>query len=247
MSLNFVAAEDGLENDPKVLTLARLLKKPRAFAFWYVMMWRRLIVNVGNALTGALPKSYTADDLAAFLDWEGKPPALVAAMKATGFLASKKGRGLFYPAWAQTITGHYASRREVERRRDEARRAERRESEARGQPAEAPRVLHGGLRGSSVEAPRGILRSIKEGNPRRAPPGPPWRGGSWDGNGGDGWSKTLQHREMTGFAGRSWLRCRPTNGTSFRSLSGGTRRSRRAWGPLYVEKIDASRLRPTFS
>jgi hypothetical protein len=114
-ALNFVAAEDGLEDDPKLLGLARLLKVPRAIAFYYVMRWQRLILHRGNHSLGSLPKSYTADDIAGFLGHKGDPNRLTLAMKKQGYLSYKKGRGYFYPAWKDTTTGRYACKRERDR------------------------------------------------------------------------------------------------------------------------------------
>lgn len=114
-ALNFVAAPDGLEEDPKLQMLARILKVSRPMAFWFVMRWQRLILRSGNHISGSLPKNYKADDIAAFLEFPGGPKRLVAAMKRQGFIGYRKGRGFYYVAWADTITGRYASRREEDR------------------------------------------------------------------------------------------------------------------------------------
>src|SRR4051812_36853863 len=97
-ALNFVAADDGLEEDPKLRTLAKILKERRSTAFWWVMRWQRLILQKGNHLSGALPKTYTAHDIATFLDFNGPPHRLIDAMKRQGYLSFKKGRGFCYPA-----------------------------------------------------------------------------------------------------------------------------------------------------
>ena len=173
MALNFVAAEDGLEDDPKVLAFARHLKTSRALAFWFVMRWRRLIVHVGNVLTGALPKSYTVDDVAAFLEWTGKPAALFSAMKLAGFATWKRGRGLVYPGWPATVTGHYASIRERERRRKDENRKNR--------GADSPRTGGGQLAGGGADSPRtggGDLTLRNEVSAER-PPDPPPAGGAF--------------------------------------------------------------------
>lgn len=178
MALNFVAAEDGLEEDPKILTLARMLKVDRAHAFWFVMRWRRLVVNAGNPISGSLPPNYTTDDLAAFLDWSGRPTALTSALKSTGFLGLRRGRALFYPCWGQTITGQYASYRERERQRKEEDRIERKSG--RGTSADGARNVRGQGADASADSPRtgaGNLRSINKGPSADAPPTPPPAGG----------------------------------------------------------------------
>jgi hypothetical protein len=126
MSLNFVAAEDGLEEDPQLLGVARALKVPRSEAYWFVMRLRRFVLNYGNHLTGAIAKKYGSEDIAAYLDWRGRADKLVDALRHAGYLGFKKGRGFFYPGWDQTITGYYAHRREADRRWHEADRKKRR-------------------------------------------------------------------------------------------------------------------------
>ena len=177
-ALNFVAADDGLEEDPKLLTLARLLREPRSTAFWYVMRWQRLILQKGNHLSGALPKSYTAEDIATFLDFKGDPRRLIDAMKRQGYLVFKKGRGFCYPAWGDTTTGRYACRREEERLRKETERRNRRSANA-GRSSD---VL--GLSADErPEGPRtvdGQSTGRKQGSTEDLPPDPPPGGGGLD-------------------------------------------------------------------
>jgi len=85
-ALNFVAAEDGLEEDPKLLGLARILKVPRGMAFWYVLRWQRLILRRGNHMLGSLPKNFRAEDVAGFLEFRGNPRRLIDAMKKQGLV-----------------------------------------------------------------------------------------------------------------------------------------------------------------
>jgi len=134
-ALNFVAAPDGLEEDPKLQMLARILKVSRPMAFWFVMRWQRLILRSGNHLSGALPKNYKADDIAAFLEFPGGGQRLVAAMKRQGYLGYKRGRGFYYVGWPETITGRYASRREEDRLWHE--KSRRRERATKGRPPAA--------------------------------------------------------------------------------------------------------------
>lgn len=172
-----MAAEDGLEENPKVKTLAKLLREGRRDAFWYVMMWRRLVVHAGNA-AGALPRNYTADDVAAFLDFSGDARRLVRAMKATGFIGYRKGRGFFYPGWKTTTTGSYVSKRDDERVRKAREREERRRT-VQGPSAD----VQGQTADASADGPRtnhGQTDIKKESKGRGAPPPipPPGGGGS---------------------------------------------------------------------
>lgn len=175
MSLNFVAAEDGLEDGPKFLKLARILKVPRSAAFWSLMRLRRLIVNEGNGITGALPKTYDAEDIAVFLEWPGRSAALVAAFKATGFLSFRRGRGFFYPGWQQTVTGSYAHAREkvreADRRRKRGGERENGEKTSGGIPADSAgiHVESGG------ETPESRHKGSKDSG--GTPPNPPRDGG----------------------------------------------------------------------
>jgi hypothetical protein len=125
-ALNFVAIEDGLEDDPKLLGLGKLLRVDRPHAVWYVLRLRRLILRSGDHIHGSLPKNITADDIASFLEFEGNSRRLVDALKRQGYLGYKKGRGFHYPAWKDTTTGRYVCRREEDRRWHERDRQEKR-------------------------------------------------------------------------------------------------------------------------
>jgi hypothetical protein len=168
-ALNFVASEDGLEESPKLLGLARALKVPRPLAFWYVMRLRRLVLQHGHHITGVLPKQFTDDDVAGFLEFDGKAKVLTAQLKAQGFIGRKKGRQFYYPGWADTITGRYASKREADRLRHAKRTS--------GDSAD--------FRGASAEASADTLRSSTENQTGRKeersgtlPPVPPPAGGA---------------------------------------------------------------------
>jgi hypothetical protein len=128
MPLNFVAVDDGVEDDPKLLALAQALKVPRSTAFWWWFRWNRLIVHKGNHLSGSLPKTYGAVDIAAFLEFRGSARRLIDAMKKHGWIVFKKGRGFSYPSWTETTTGRYAHRREGDRLYRERQRADSRAS-----------------------------------------------------------------------------------------------------------------------
>jgi hypothetical protein len=175
-ALNFVAVEDGLEDDPKLLGLAQLLKEHRSRGVWYVVMLRRLILRCGNHLTGSLPKNYTGEDVAAFLEFKGAPRRLVDAMKKQGYLSFKKGRGFFYPAWVNTITGQYARRREEDRLRKEK---ERRHG--RGHHVGPSSDVLGLSSDEPTDGPRtSVGHSIgrKQGSSSDLPPDPPPAGGA---------------------------------------------------------------------
>lgn len=166
-----MAAEDGLEENPKVKALAKLLRERRRDAFWYVMMWRRLVVHQGNA-AGALPRNFTPDDVAAFLDFPGDARRLIRAMKATGFIGYRKGRGLFYPSWKITTTGSYVSKRDDDRVRKLRDREERRRQNAGDVPGPSADV-HGRSEDASADGPRtvhGRSDIKKESKGREAPP-----------------------------------------------------------------------------
>lgn len=124
-ALNFVAVEDGLEEDPKIVSLARILHTSRALAVWYVVRLRRMVLRHGNHITGSLPRNFNDEDLASFLEFEGRAHALIVALKKQGYLAKKSGRGFLYPDWEKTITGRYASQRERDRMWHEKHRKER--------------------------------------------------------------------------------------------------------------------------
>lgn len=70
-AFNYVAIESGLEDDPKLLSMTRTLGVKREAAFWYVYQWRVLVVQQGMPLTGALPKRYSAQDIASFVEFRG--------------------------------------------------------------------------------------------------------------------------------------------------------------------------------
>ena len=174
-ALNFVAADDGLEDDPKVQTLARLLKVSRPMAFWFVIRWQRLILQRGNHVMGSLPKNYTGDDIAAFLDFKGGARRLTDAMKKQGFLSFKKGRGFFYPGWSDTTTGRYASRREEDRLWHEQKRKEGRSSVARPSADVVRPSADTSSDGRTTSSRHPIVR--KEETSAELPPDPPPPGG----------------------------------------------------------------------
>jgi len=114
-ALNFVAIGDGEDNGPKLTTLARLLKVHRGLALWFLFRIRRMILDHGNHITGVLPKQYGQEDIASFLEFDGKARLLVDALRKQGYLGRKTGRGFHYPDWENTITGKYAAERERDR------------------------------------------------------------------------------------------------------------------------------------
>jgi len=175
-ALNFVAAEDGLEEDPKLLGLARILKVPRGMAFWYVLRWQRLILRRGNHMLGSLPKNFRAEDVAGFLEFRGNPRRLIDAMKKQGYASFKKGRGFFYPAWKETTTGHYAHRREDDRIRHEVLRRERRSATDRRSDD-----VGGTSADASADHPMTSAEDQtgrKQGSNSAGPPDPPPSGGA---------------------------------------------------------------------
>lgn len=173
-AFHWVAIESGLEDDPKLLSFARSLRIKRETAFWYLYRWRVLVVQQGEHLTGSLPKKYSAQDIASFVDFPGEPRRLVSAMKMAGFLGYKKGRGFFYPGWTGTVTGEFAARRVGDRARKLREREERRLLQ---RPVQAPVV---DVIGWSVDVPGDRPRTApghpegsNEESPDRPPDSPP--------------------------------------------------------------------------
>lgn len=231
MSLNFVAAEDGLEDGPKFLQLARLLKVPRSIAFWSVMRLRRLITNEGNKISGALPKSYTRDDIAAFLEWTGKPGALIDALKATGWLGFRRARGFFYPSWGTTVTGRYAASREAVRAYDRRRKRDDREVPGGGERENPENVSVRnpyGLRTESVP----VQRSIKERNPDGTPPTPPPEGG--DSLADARWQWVEEHAPNPRNSGYCRKILARMSAEKWEMVQRAWGPPRPEWGPLYV-------------
>jgi hypothetical protein len=229
-AFNWVAIETGLEDDPKLLSFARALKVKRETAFWYVYRWRVLVVLQGTHLTGAMPKKYTAQDIASFVEFRGDACRLVNAMKTAGFIGYKKGRGFFYPGWTDTVTGEYAARREDDRVRKVREREERRMRplivQARALDMPGPSV------DASLDRPR-----TSNGNPESdAPPVPPLSGGHpWLTRDGNGYSSTPQLRRIVKHARRSWQRCQTTTGP----WSSEPTVAFRTGGHLYLKEICA--------
>jgi len=174
-ALNFVAAEDGLEDDPKLRGLAKTLRVPRPMAFWFVMRWRRLILARGNHLSGFLPKNYAKHDIAAYLEFSGDAERLVDAMKSQGFMACKKGRGYFYPEWRDTITGRYAHRRELDRLAHDQKRQATRAAPGRQSDDVGRRSVDTPADGRTTSSED--QRGSNEGNGAGRPPDPPPAGG----------------------------------------------------------------------
>lgn len=178
-AFNFVAIESGLEDDPKLLSMAKVLGVKREAAFWYVYRWRVLIVQQGMYLTGSLPKKYTAQDLASFVDFRGAPRRLIDAMKEAGFLSYRKGCGFFYPAWKDTVTGDFAADKERRRIGKAKKRADLKDGPpiVPGQAPDVPETS----RDASPDQPGTSHGHPEERNERSevgGPPGPPRAGGS---------------------------------------------------------------------
>jgi hypothetical protein len=171
MALNFVAAEEGLEDSPELIQLARELKVPRSEAFWFVMRVRRLVILSGNMRTGALSRTHTPSRIAGFLEWSRSPTRLISALKQASFLKSRKGRGFFYVNWGDTITGRYARRREIDRIRHE------RANDLRGASVEIPRNVRGASAEPLHHSEGNRDKASKQGAGDR-PPGPPQPGGA---------------------------------------------------------------------
>jgi hypothetical protein len=233
-ALNFVAIEDGLEDDPKLHSLARILRVPRSIALWFVFRLRRFVLQQGDHITGSLPKRFNARDVASVLCFDGDPRRLVAALKKQGYLGCRKGRGFYYPGWTDTITGQYACRREEDRQRHGRLRRER--AALSNQP---PAVV----RGQSADASAECLQTSKErlgeskvaSNQSRPPDPPPCGGPPSLTSGGTGWRKTRRGRKAGTIARRSWPRWSRRTGNVCSSPTG----SRLTHVLLYRGKIVA--------
>jgi hypothetical protein len=191
-ALNFVASEDGLEESPKLLGLARALRVPRRDAFWFVIRLRRLVLQHGNHITGILPKQFTDDDIAGFLEFEGKAKLLTNQLKVQGFIGRRKGRQFYYPDWVNTVTGQYAARRESDRLWHEQQRRTRQSADVARPSADAS---SDGLSTSDDNQ-----TGRKEGRTAGLPPVPPPAGGATLGAERWGWllenAPTPQNREV---------------------------------------------------
>jgi hypothetical protein len=172
---NFVAIEDGLEENPKLLGLAKILGVPRERAFWFVYRLRRLVFVEGDGVSGQLPKTIFAHDVASFLGVKGRSPRLIDALKKQGFLGYRKGRGFYYPSWTDTVTGRYASHREEDRLRKERTRRALAAGNRAADDVQGPSV------DASSDAPRtvrGNQAERNESNGQSLPPDPPPAGGA---------------------------------------------------------------------
>jgi hypothetical protein len=177
-ALNFVAVEDGLEESPKIGTLSRMLRVKKSDAVWFVIRLRRMVLNHGNHITGSIPRQFTDEDIASFLDFDGRAKALIVQLKRQGYLVRKAGRGYFYPDWENTITGRYASQRERDRLWHERDRKNRRSNDVGRQSNDTS----ADSRTTSSDIQTGRKEGRKSADtPLSAPQGGPSQGASrWD-------------------------------------------------------------------
>jgi hypothetical protein len=180
VALNFVAVPDGAEDDPKLLGLATMLKVGRPIAFWWVFRFHRLVVLRGNHLTGVLPTNYTAADLASFLEFKGPPARLINALKRQGYLVFRRGKGFADPNWRSSITGHYAEKKEADRRWHEVERKKKRDVENRPSADVVRQVADASADRRTTSARNlTVSKEVRGSGPGTGPPGPPLeRGGS---------------------------------------------------------------------
>lgn len=184
-ALNFVAVEDGLEEDPKIGTLGRMLHVSRALAVWFVIRLRRMVLHHGDHISGVLPKHFTDEDIASFLEFEGRAKTLVAALKRQGYLGRRSGRGYFYPDWENTITGRYTSQRERDRVWHEQERQKRQSNDVGRQSDDTS--------ADSRTTSADIQTGRKEGRESGRPPAPPPSGGAILGS--ERWNWLMQHAQ----------------------------------------------------
>ena len=191
-SLNFVAVEDGLEENPKIKTLSRLVRVPRGMAVWFIVRLRRMILDHGDHITGVLPKRFSDEDIASFLEFDGKSSVLVESLKRQGYLKRKSGRGFIYPDWQNTITGRYASQRERDRAWHEKERSNRRSADVVTTSSDT--CTDGRPTSADIQTGR------KKGRESSLPPVPPPQGGQDLGASRWGWllanAPTPQNRDV---------------------------------------------------
>jgi len=171
----FVAIRVGRSNDPReTLAIARELKCSRATALGYVALWEELILEVGDAVTGRLPKGYAAQHIAAKLDFPGPPRRIVDVLKGAGLLGTHKTI-LLHPYWRSSTTGEYARDRAEQREYWRKRKAADRAAKERGDVSE----MSNGHPVDVLETSHGTADIKKERNGMTAgqPPQPPAEGG----------------------------------------------------------------------
>jgi hypothetical protein len=165
----FVAIRVGRSMDPlEVLGPARELKISRALALGYLALWEEMILELGDAINGRLPKKYGAAQIAAKLDFPGRPRAIVEALRRAGVLGTYKGV-FMHAYWRQSVTGQYASERAEQREHWRQKKADQRA----GDVSESLRDNGGTSLGTAD-----IKKESNGVNGAPPPPAPPQAGGS---------------------------------------------------------------------
>jgi len=173
--VQFVAIRVGRSNDPReCLGLAIELKVERATALGYLALWEEMILELGDARSGRLPRGYTAAHIAAKLGWKQQPRRLIEALKRAGVLATHKSVFL-HPYWKTSTTGSYALERarmrDYWRERQAQQRAAKHTEDVPGDTTESPPGVHETSSGTTD-----INQSTESG--ASPPPAPPRAGGS---------------------------------------------------------------------
>ena len=167
----FVAIETNIVIDPKLKGIGRYLKCSLPEAIGYVALWRVLVLTRGTG--SGLVKGYSHSQVAEALEWRGRPSRILAALKAAGYLTTRRG-SLVHPEWPDTITGSYAHRRQAQREYD------RKRGRGRGVEGAAEEAGPGGDPSGSRPGPGGDPSGTRNGSGHqstKAPPGAPLQGG----------------------------------------------------------------------
>jgi hypothetical protein len=187
----FVAIRVGRSNDPReTLSIARELKCSRATALGYVALWEELILEVGDAVSGRLPKGYSATHVAAKLDFDGPPRRIVEVLKSAGLLAQQRTT-LLHPYWRQSVTGQYAKDRADQREYWRGLKAKQRAEH--GRPGDVPGTSPGIPETSHETAD---IKAERNGITGASPPPSPPPGGGLAGASRWDWLRQHHRRPM---------------------------------------------------
>jgi len=172
----YVCLEVGFWRNPKHLTFARVLKNPLAPAL--IARLREFILTDGEQ--GVLAAKYSADDIAAAVEWTGPPRLLARALQTAGVLTRWRGR-FRYPDWGRTPTGYWERKKAADRERNRLNRERGKGDGVRGASADGPRTVHGqsadGSRTKRDQASKRPRTDRRTGRAEGASPGAPRGGG----------------------------------------------------------------------
>lgn len=181
--VQFVAIRVGRSQDPReCLGLAHELKVEVPTALGYLALWEEMVLELGDARTGRLPKGYTAVHIAAKLHWPGRPHRLIEALKRAGVLATHKTVFL-HPYWRTSTTGSYALERARLREFWRDKKARQRAEDVQGDGGNVPEMSPGTSLGTAD------IDQVTESR-NGSPPAPPEGG---QGQGAARWEWLREH------------------------------------------------------